>query len=217
MAQISLASYLANLPVACFIENVAAKSPAPGGGSVAALSGALGAGLGAMVCRLTIGKKKYKDVEDELRAAEEKLAPLVEKLRDLVDEDTFAFNRVMAAFDLPQGTDEEKASRQAAVDQATLEAAAVPFTVMQAADAALGALTVVAEKGNLNSVSDAGVAALSLSTCFHGARMNVEINLKDLPASGQKAAMVEGVAGMAGPFDVCCAQILGIVAQRMHG
>ncbi|MBU1244895.1 cyclodeaminase/cyclohydrolase family protein [Myxococcota bacterium] len=217
MAQISLASYLANLPVACFIENVAAKSPAPGGGSVAALSGALGAGLGAMVCRLTIGKKKYKDVEDELRAAEEKLAPLVEKLRDLVDEDTFAFNRVMAAFDLPQSTDEEKASRQAAVDQATLEAAAVPFTVMQAADAALGALTVVAEKGNLNSVSDAGVAALSLSTCFHGARMNVEINLKDLPASGQKAAMVEGIAGMAGPFDVRCAQILGIVAQRMHG
>ncbi|PKP72680.1 MAG: hypothetical protein CVT84_17490 [Alphaproteobacteria bacterium HGW-Alphaproteobacteria-6] len=114
MTQISLASYLANLPVACFIENVAAKSPAPGGGSVAALSGALGAGLGAMVCRLTIGKKKYKDVEDELRAAEEKLAPLVEKLRDLVDEDTFAFNRVMAAFDLPQGTDGEKAARQAA-------------------------------------------------------------------------------------------------------
>jgi len=217
MAQISLASHLANLPVACFIENVAAKSPAPGGGSVAALSGALGAGLGAMVCRLTIGKKKYKDVEDELRAAEEKLAPLVEKLRDLVDEDTFAFNEVMAAFDLPQGTEEEKAARQAAVDGATLAAAAVPFRVMQAADAALAALVVVAEKGNLNSVSDAGVAALSLSTCFHGARMNVEINLKDLPASGQKAGMVDGVAGMAGPFDVRCTQILGIVAQRMHG
>ncbi len=217
MTQISLASYLANLPVACFIENVAAKSPAPGGGSVAALSGALGAGLGAMVCRLTIGKKKYKDVEDELRAAEEKLAPLVEKLRDLVDEDTFAFNGVMAAFDLPQDTDGQRAIRQAAVEQATLAAAAVPFTVMQAADEALAALSVVAEKGNLNSVSDAGVAALSLSTCFHGARMNVEINVKDLPASARKDELVAGVARMSGPFDERCTRILGIVRERMHG
>lgn len=217
MTQISLASYLANLPVACFIENVAAKSPAPGGGSVAALSGALGAGLGAMVCRLTIGKKKYKDVEDQLRAAEEQLAPLVEQLRDLVDEDTFAFNEVMAAFDLPQDTEENKAARQAAVDRATLAAAAVPYRVMQAADAALSALVVVAEKGNLNSVSDAGVAALSLSTCFHGARMNVEINVKDLPASVQKDEMVAGVARMSGPFDERCGRILAVVRERMHG
>jgi glutamate formiminotransferase/formiminotetrahydrofolate cyclodeaminase len=217
MTQISLASYLANLPVACFIENVAAKSPAPGGGSVAALSGALGAGLGAMVCRLTIGKKKYKDVEAELRVAEEKLAPLVEHLRDLVDEDTFAFNEVMAAFDLPQDNDAQRASRQAAVEKATLVAAAVPFRVMQAAEEALTALTVVAEKGNLNSVSDAGVAALSLSTCFHGARMNVEINVKDLSASPQKDEMVAGVARMAGPFDERCTRILGIVRERMLG
>ncbi len=217
MAKISLASYLANLPVACFIENVAAKSPAPGGGSVAALSGALGAGLGAMVCRLTIGKKKYKDVEDELRAAEEQLAPLVERLRDLVDEDTFAFNDVMAAFELPQDTEEQKAARQAAVEAATLAAAAVPWKVMQAADEALAALVVVAEKGNLNSVSDAGVAALSLSTCFHGARMNVEINLKDLPASPQKDEMTAGVARLAAPFDARCKTILDTVDTRMRG
>ncbi len=216
MSNISLASYLANIPVACLVENVASKSPAPGGGSVAALSGSLGAALGAMVCRLTIGKKKYKDVEPEMRLAEEKLAPLVERLRDLVDEDTFAFNEVMAAFDLPQETETEQAARQAAIERATLGAARIPFQVMTAAAEALEHLEVVAEKGNVNSVSDAGVAALSLNTAFFGARMNVEINLKDLPDSPEKQELADGIARMTEPFEVLYSRIRQMVGQRMH-
>ncbi len=217
MSDIALASHLVNLPVACFIENVASKSPAPGGGSVAALSGALGAGLGAMVCRLTIGKKKYKDVEDEMRAAEEKLAPLVERLRGLVDEDTFAFNAVMAAFELPQDTEEQKAARDAAVQKATLAAAAVPLSVMEAAFSALQALEPVAAKGNVNSISDVGVGALALSCAFHGARMNVEINLKDLPESEEKSRIMGRKETMIPAFDALAGRIQDIVRERMHG
>jgi len=217
MSDISLASHLVNLPVACFIENVAAKSPAPGGGSVAALSGALGAGLGAMVCRLTIGKKKYKDVEDEMRAAETRLALLVERMRALVDEDTFAFNAVMAAFDLPQDTEAQKTARDAAVQKATLAAAAVPLSVMQAAFSAMQALEPVASKGNVNSISDVGVGALSLSCAFHGARMNVEINLKDLPESEEKNRIMREKDGMIPAFDELAGKIQNIVRERMRG
>ena len=217
MSNISLASHLVNLPVACFIENVVSKSPTPSGGSVATLSSALGAGLGAMVCRLTIGKKKYKDVEDEMRAAEEKLAPLIERMRNAVDEDTFAFNEVMAAFDLPQDTDEQKSARDAAVQKATLAAAAVPLSVMQAALAALQAMEPVAAKGNANSISDVGVGALSLACAFHGARMNVEINLKDLPESEEKSRMLRERDAMVPVFDELANKIQNIVQERMRG
>lgn len=217
MSDISFASHLVNLPVACFLENVASKSPAPGGGSVAALSGALGAGLGAMVCRLTIGKKKYKDVEAEMRAAEEKLAPLVERMRNAIDEDTFAFNAVMAAFDLPQDTDEQKVARDAAVQKATLSAAAVPLSVMQAALSAIEALVPVAAHGNVNSISDVGVGAYSLVCAFHGARLNVEINLKDLPESEEKKRMLQEKDAMVFVFDEIANKIQNTVQERMRG
>lgn len=217
MSDISLASHLVHLPVACFLENVASKSPAPGGGSVAALSGALGAGLGAMVCRLTIGKKKYKDVESEMRAAEEKLAPLMERMRNAIDEDTFAFNAVMAALNLPQDTDEQKAARDAAVQKATLAAAAVPLSVMQAALFAIEALVPVAIHGNVNSISDVGVGAHSLACAFHGARMNVEINLKDLPDSEEKKRMLQEKEAMVPVFHELANKIQNTVQERMHG
>jgi formiminotetrahydrofolate cyclodeaminase len=191
MADKSQAALLANIPLSSFIQNVASRSPAPGGGSVAAFAGSLGAALGAMVCRLTIGKKKYKEFEEEMRTIEKSLLPLRDKLRDIVDEDTFAFDDVMAAFDLPKDSEEEISTRINAIDNANRKAAEVPLEVMKISLKAVEYLLPVAEKGNVNSISDVGVAGLCFSTAFEGAKLNVLINIKDMEPSQWKE-QIEG-------------------------
>ncbi|MBU1221758.1 cyclodeaminase/cyclohydrolase family protein [Myxococcota bacterium] len=186
MADKSNASLLGNIPVASFIQNVSSRSPAPGGGSVAALAGSLGAALGTMVCRLTIGKKKYKDVDEIMRQHEKDMLPIRDILKDLIDKDTDAFDMVMAAFDLPSDTPEEKADKETAIVQASMQAAEVPLEVMKNCLAGAEILTNVAEFGNVNSISDAGVANLCFKTGFEGAKLNVLINIKDLVDSEWK-------------------------------
>jgi glutamate formiminotransferase/formiminotetrahydrofolate cyclodeaminase len=160
-----------------FVESVASSSPAPGGGSVSACAGTLAAALTAMVCRLTLGKKKYKDVQDEISETMKTADALKEKLYCLIKEDADAFDAVMAARKLPKVTDKEKEKRLEAIQKSTVVAAEVPLKVMQASLEVLEVARVAAEKGNVNSVSDAGCAALNARSAVLGAYLNVMINL----------------------------------------
>lgn len=164
-----------------FLSETASSSPAPGGGSGSALAGALGTALAEMVINLTVGKKKYAEVSAELADLLPKLAAVRQELQDAVDRDTEAFNMVMAAFGLPKETDEEKSTRRKAIQEATLKATEVPLGVMETAMKALEMTLTVAQKGNKNSISDAGVAGLLLSAAIDGAALNVKINLPSLP------------------------------------
>jgi glutamate formiminotransferase/formiminotetrahydrofolate cyclodeaminase len=174
-------SRLASLSVSDFAAALASDSPAPGGGSAAAAGGANGAGLLAMVVRLTLGKEKYK-------AAWEELAPLVDRLDDarvklleLIDEDTKAFDGILAARRLPKETDADKAARQKAIDAANVLATAVPMQTAFFAHEALKAAPLVLEKGNPNAASDAWAGALASWAAVLAALANVRINLPGVP------------------------------------
>lgn len=167
-------------PVNEFLDELASNSPAPGGGSVAALSGAIGTALTSMVCRLTIGKKKYADVQPEMEDVLKKSEELRGTFSKLLDDDTAAFNEVMAAFSLSKATEEEQRKRNAAIQAATKKATLIPLNVMQLCEQALRLAKTTAEKGNKNSASDAGVAALMLQSACAGAALNVRINLASL-------------------------------------
>ena len=160
-----------------FLDELASNSAAPGGGSISALAGALSAGLTSMVCRLTIGKKKYADVQDEMEKILRESEELRRRLTLLIDEDTAAFNEVMAAFALPKETPEQQQLRSDAIQTATKKASLIPLEVMRHAATAASIAKSAAEKGNSNSITDAGVAALSARTACSGAMMNVLINL----------------------------------------
>jgi formiminotetrahydrofolate cyclodeaminase len=166
--------------LSAFLDELASSSPAPGGGSVAALSGALGAALSAMVCNLTIGKKKYAGVEGDMKKIKTEAESLRARFTELIDKDTEAFNKVMEAFALPKESDAQKTLRAAAIAAATKEATLVPLEVMKHCIDAMALAQQVASAGNANSASDAGVSALMLHAACEGAALNVKINLGGL-------------------------------------
>jgi len=163
-----------------FLDDLASSSPTPGGGSVAALAGALGAALISMVCSLTIGKKKYAAVEGEMKAIRAPSEELRKKFASLVERDAAAFNKVMEAYALPKETDDQKALRAAAVQAGTKEAALVPLEVMKHCIDAHALAQEAAAKGNENSVSDAGVSAIMIHAACESAALNVRINLRGI-------------------------------------
>jgi glutamate formiminotransferase/formiminotetrahydrofolate cyclodeaminase len=173
---------LAVLDLVSFCAELASDSPAPGGGSIAALNGALSAGLSAMVGNLTFGKKGYEDVRGEMEIIAEKAQALKDFFIEAIDKDTEAFNRLMAAFALPKKSDDDRKARQEAIDEATQGATRVPFTVLERSRTAAELALAVAKKGNRNSLSDAGVAGLAAALCAEGALYNVLINTQELPA-----------------------------------
>ena len=168
---------LMNMQVHEFVNELASSSPAPGGGTIAAVSGAFGAGLAAMVCRLTIGNAKYPDSQEILPPVLEELDGHVARMVALADEDTEAFNQVMAAFRMPKETDEEKALRKTAIAAANLLATRIPMETATRTVEALEKMDTVIAYGNTNALSDCGVAVESLHTAVTGALMNVGINL----------------------------------------
>jgi glutamate formiminotransferase/formiminotetrahydrofolate cyclodeaminase len=182
---------LTELSLKKFMEVTASEAPAPGGGSVAAYIGALGAALGTMVANLSSHKKGWDDRWEEFSGWAEKGKEIHSRLLFLVDEDTTAFNGVMEAFAMPKKSDEEKAARHNAIQQATRQAAMVPFNVMEKAFESYSLLMEMAEKGNPNSISDAGVGALAIRSCIKGAYLNVKINLKDLDDKEYVAEMLK--------------------------
>jgi glutamate formiminotransferase/formiminotetrahydrofolate cyclodeaminase len=172
-----------------FLEEVASRKPAPGGGSVSALAGALSCALGVMVVNLTIGKLKFQGVKDVLSDLKHELDPIRKELAELVSRDAEAFNAVMRASELPAGSDKERKRREAAMGEAALEAARVPLEVARRGIVAMECALAVAEKGNPNSLSDAGVAGLTGFTAVKGAVYNVYINLPSLPKGEERERM----------------------------
>jgi glutamate formiminotransferase/formiminotetrahydrofolate cyclodeaminase len=167
---------LVQMPLLDFADETASESPAPGGGSIAAYVGALGASLGAMVANLSAHKKGWDSRWAEFGAWAEKGQAYKSELLRFVDADTAAFNGIMTAFGLPKSTPEEKAARHDAIQTATKMAIEIPFRVMQAAHDSLDLIRAMASDGNPNSVSDAGVAALCVRAAVMGAFLNVRIN-----------------------------------------
>jgi glutamate formiminotransferase / formiminotetrahydrofolate cyclodeaminase len=163
-----------------FYADVASSSPAPGGGSVSASAGALAAALAGMVCRLTVKKKKFADVRDELLEVSARADALRKELTELIVEDEKAFDAVMAAFALPKSSDEQIAERQSAIAESSRNATLVPMKVVESSLESLRLAKIVAEKGNPNSITDAGVAGLLALAGIEGAGYNARINLKDI-------------------------------------
>jgi glutamate formiminotransferase/formiminotetrahydrofolate cyclodeaminase len=163
-----------------FCNETLSDSPAPGGGSVAALMGALGASLGGMVANLSAGKRGWDDKLEYFSDSAVKAQKLKDELLALVDEDTNAFNQVMDAFGLPKGSDEEKKARAASIESATKYAAEIPLKVMETSAKSYALLAEMAEKGNPASISDVGVGAGATRACIDGAALNVRINLAQL-------------------------------------
>jgi glutamate formiminotransferase/formiminotetrahydrofolate cyclodeaminase len=179
-AELAVRERLVRMSVKGFAAETASESPAPGGGSISAYMGALGAALATMVANLSAHKRGWDDHWKEFSDVAEKGQALMAELLALVDEDTAAFNRIMDVFSMPKGTAEEKAARAAAMEEATLYAASVPLRTMEASFKALPLALEMAQKGNPASASDAGVAALAAVAAIRGAALNVRINAAGL-------------------------------------
>ena len=179
-AELAVREKLVRMSVKGFAAETASESPAPGGGSISAYMGALGAALATMVANLSSHKRGWDDRWKEFSDVAEKGQALMAELLALVDEDTAAFNRIMDVFSMPKGTPEEKAARAAAMEEATLYAASVPLKTMEASLKALPLALEMARKGNPASASDAGVAALAAVAGIRGAALNVRINAAGL-------------------------------------
>ena len=164
--------------VSNFLEELASNSPTPGGGSVAALAGALGAALISMVGNLTVGKKKYEDVEEDIKKIISSSEKLRYELSQLIEEDVKVFNNFMATYKMPKETEDEKKIRTEKIQEALIEAAKVPLkTAYKCLDIMILSQE-VAEKGNVNVISDAGVAVLMAEAALKSAILNVKINLR---------------------------------------
>ncbi len=163
-----------------YLEELSSNSPTPGGGNVAALCGVLASSLGIMVCNLTIGKKKYAGVENELTIIKNKLDLFKQNFILLAKKDNDAFDKVMLAFKMPKETDEQKSERAKAIEAATIDAAMVPAEVVATGMELLPLFETIVGKGNQNSLSDAGVAVSLTKTAVEGAFLNIAINCASL-------------------------------------
>lgn len=171
---------LVNKNIIDFVATTASNEPVPGGGSIAALSGALAAALAEMVANLTIGKKKYVEVQEEMKKIASTLETSRNELVDFIDKDAASFDEVMKAFKLPKETDEEKAKRKEAIQEGTKYAAEVPLQVARASFEIMAFSKIVVEKGNKNAVTDGAVSAMLARTAVLSALMNVKINLTSI-------------------------------------
>ena len=198
-----------------FLDQVASAEPAPGGGSVAALSGALGASLVAMVCRLTIGKKGYESVSDEFLSILPRAEKLQGELRDLMQTDTHAYARVMDAYKLPKTTDAEKAARTRAIQDGLKHASDIPLRVAELCAAVLELARPIAAKGNKNAASDGAVGALMAEAGLRGAAFNVSINLGSISDVAFVQEHRERVAKLVVDAERAKAEILKTVEGRL--
>lgn len=188
------------MTIQAFLDELASNSPAPGGGSVAALCGSLSAGLVSMVSNLTIGKEKYKADWAEMEAVVKKSEALRAKFVDLMNEDTESFNLFMAALKMPKDTDAQKAERRAALGKASEKATEIPLTTLETCAEAIALTITAAKHGNPNTASDAGSAALLAEAAAKAASYNVRINLPGIKntefASQCKERMAKALAAV---------------------
>ena len=206
---------LVSLNVREFCNETLSDSPAPGGGSVAALMGALGASLGGMVANLSAGKRGWDDKLEYFSDWAVKAQQLKDELLSLVDEDTNAFNKVMDAFALPKNSAEEKAARTTAIEEATKHAAEVPLKVMETAARSYQLLSEMAANGNPASVSDVGVGALATRACVRGAAMNVRINLGQLKDKKFRNRLQKRTQKVSADSEVLFRKIIRMVERKL--
>jgi len=209
------ASRLVNMDLKAFANETASESPAPGGGSIAAYVGALGVSLSAMVANLSAAKRGWEEQFDYFNENAVACQQLKEQLLAKVDEDTLAFDGIMQAFALPKNTTEEKQARSAAIQAATVVAIETPLSVMRLSLQSFALLRAMIEKGNPNSVTDAGVGVLCARTAVYGAYMNVKVNLigiKDKSYSDKAIGEADTILRQALALE---AELLALVDQRL--
>ena len=198
-----------------FAEETASESPAPGGGSISAYMGALAAALGTMVANLSSHKAGWDERWEYFSDWADNGMAVMNELLYLVDEDTAAFNKIMDVFGMPKSTDEEKAARAAAMEEATLYATQVPLRTMKAAYRAFDVVRAMAEEGNPNSVSDAGVGALAARSAVMGACLNVKINAAGLKDRATADALVKEAEEIQAAAQMAEAEILAVVESKI--
>ena len=208
---------LVDMTCAGFAEETASESPAPGGGSISAYMGALAAALGTMVANLSSHKAGWDDRWEYFSDWAEKGMNTMNELLALVDEDTAAFNKIMDVFGMPKGTDEEKEARAIAMEAATLYATQVPLRTMKAAYKAFDVVRAMAEEGNPNSVSDAGVGALAARSAVMGACLNVKINAAGLKDRATAEALVAEANEIQALAQNAEREIIAIVEEKING
>ena len=176
--------HLASMKVNDFLSELASSSPAPGGGSVAALAGSLGAALSSMVCNLTIGKEKYYEVQDEIKEVLKKSEQLRNRLVKLIDDDTEAFNNLMKAFKMQKETEDQKEKRSKAIQKGYIDAANVPLETAKTCEKILDLAIIIVKKGNQSSITDSAISALMAKAGIEAAILNVKINLGSIKDEG---------------------------------
>ena len=207
---------LAKMNLREFCNETLSDSPAPGGGSVAALMGALGASLGGMVANLSAGKRGWDDKLEYFSGWAVKAQQLKDELLSLVDEDTAAFNKVMDALALPKESAEEKATRATTIEEATKHAAEIPLKVMETASRSYALLAEMAKRGNPVSISDVGVGTLATRACIEGAALNVRINLGQLKNEKSKKDLQEKVRKISADSEAQFKTIIEVVEGKLN-
>ena len=206
---------LTDLTVKGFAEETSRESPAPGGGTISAYMGALGAALGTMVANLSAHKAGWDERWQEFSQSADEGQRIMAELLHLTDEDTEAFNRIMAAFGMPKTTDQEKALRTEAIQRATLYATEVPLRTMKAAAKVLPLCKLMATNGNPNSVSDAGVGALAARAAVLGAGLNVKINASSLHDRKKAEALIAEANALIAEANTAEQAIMDIVESKL--
>ena len=206
---------LVDLTVKEFLNKVAGSDPVPGGGSIAALNGAVASALAAMVANLTIGKKGYEEHEELMKHISEVALQVKDTFIGDIDRDSEAYDSVFACFKMPKATDEEKAARSAALQEATLYATQVPLRTMKTAFGVFEIVRAMAAVGNPNSVSDAGVGALAARSAVLGAGLNVRINAAGLKDRAAADALVAEADRLAAEAERAEREVLEIVASKI--
>jgi formiminotetrahydrofolate cyclodeaminase len=210
-----MSSHLTNQTVVQFLDALASSAPAPGGGSVAALSGALGAALASMVCNLTLGKKKYADVQEDIASMLQRSETLRKTLTDLLEADVQAYTGVSQAYKLPRETAEEKEARSEAIQEALQAATRVPMQIAQACAEVLDLCTPAAEKGNVHAVSDAGVAALMAEAGLRSSALNIIININAIRDEAFCSEMQEQLDAVLAGRSALKDQIYDLVVEKL--
>ena len=206
---------LGEMSVIDFTDELSMDSPAPGGGSVAALLGSLSAALASMVANLTIGKKGYEPYWNELHDAAIQCQLAKDKFLVAIDEDTHAFNRLMNAFSMPKKTDEQNTARLRAIEDATKEATEIPLGVLDMCEKITQKCKTITRNGNENAISDAGVAALALRASAIGAAFNVRINLKSIEDKDFISNTSKKMNVLLNSVNKTCDEILSIVEEKL--
>lgn len=199
-----------------FLEVLSSDAPVPGGGGASAAVGAMGVALGMMVGNLTLGKKKYADVEEDIRVLLDQSRRLMEELVHLTDEDARVFEPLSRAYGLPRGTEEEKAARESVMEKALLEASLVPMQIVETAYESLVLLEELGQKGTRIALSDVGVGALFARASLEGASLNIFINTKLMKDRAQADRLNENAEDLIAKGRALSDQVYGAVLANIR-